>query len=92
MREVGSDERGGWRKAGGTGYIRGMKIRPKKEELPVSYSLMLVAFPELEGTPFQVWLKTMVRTGLGPLRRGIENLLADLVDLARFILHGQGKD
>jgi hypothetical protein len=56
-----------------------------EEENHTSHALMLVAFPELEGTSFGHWALSVARFLLAPLRRGIENLIVDTSELIRFL-------
>jgi hypothetical protein len=66
-----------------------MNFRWKQEEAPTKQTLLLVAFPELEGTPFQKWVRMIAAEILGPVRRGLENLLLDTTDAIRLIFGGK---
>lgn len=53
-----------------------------------SCALMLVAFPELEGTPFSEWWRETLSFILAPVRRVIEILILDTTEVIRGIFGG----
>jgi hypothetical protein len=63
------------------------KNESRQEEKYTNQALMLVAFPELEGSSFGSWARSVARFLLTPIRRGIENLIVDTSELIRHLFH-----